>query len=362
VNSSTPRIALLGAGSIGTILAAYISKEMEIDIIDTNAEHVEALNSSGAQVTGKVNFTQKVSAYLPSKLPKNHIYDLVILLVKQMHTEVALQGIAGHVNKNTVYLTLQNGIPEIELISRFGNTRVLGATVNWGASYRGPGVSELTSDPTSLSFTLGRYDGEDSVHIDMAQRVLSSMCPTERTKTLQASRWVKLLSNAGLSSLSTIIGGTFGDVLDNRVSRVYLQYLLREIATVAHAVGVGRLEHNGKNLTPLLMFSGEFSRKLKTPIIKIAYKPHRALEASMLQDVRAGRKTEVDAITGVVSAQGKQHGVPTPFSDQAIAIIKDIEGGVAKPGIENLERLQMVLFKEQGKKATDVSMIPALGE
>lgn len=76
------RVAIFGAGSLGTILGAYISKAgVEIELINRNKAHVEALNTCGAKVVGTINFSQPVVAYTPEEMSGK--YDVVFLMTKQ---------------------------------------------------------------------------------------------------------------------------------------------------------------------------------------------------------------------------------------------------------------------------------------
>ena len=80
------RTAIYGAGSLGTILGAFISKAGEaIELINRNKAHVEALNSNGAKVTGTVEFTQKVTAYTPDQMSGE--YDIIFLMTKQQNNK-----------------------------------------------------------------------------------------------------------------------------------------------------------------------------------------------------------------------------------------------------------------------------------
>ena len=80
------RTAIYGAGSLGTILGAFINKAgMPIDLINRNKAHVEALNSNGASVTGTMQFNQKVNAYTPDMMSGE--YDIIFLMTKQQNNK-----------------------------------------------------------------------------------------------------------------------------------------------------------------------------------------------------------------------------------------------------------------------------------
>ena len=78
------RVAIYGAGSLGTILGAYISKNGgTIELINRNKAHIEALKTKGAEIVGTVNFNQPVVAYTPEEM--SGVYDIIFLMTKQQH-------------------------------------------------------------------------------------------------------------------------------------------------------------------------------------------------------------------------------------------------------------------------------------
>ena len=159
------RTAIYGAGSLGTILGAFISKAGEsIELINRNKAHVEALNTNGAKVTGTVEFTQKVTAYTPDQMSGE--YDIIFLMTKQQNNKEVVQMLKGFLAQDGVLVTFQNGLPEMQIADILGEERVLGCTVAWGATMQGPGVCELTSEPDALSFSLGSISANRSNHFD----------------------------------------------------------------------------------------------------------------------------------------------------------------------------------------------------
>ncbi len=114
----------------------------------------------------------------------------------------------------------------------------MGGTVAWGATLTAPGVSELTSDADSLTFGMGGMDGSSPETIERVKGILEKMCPVEVFDNFLGVRWSKLLTNAAFSGVGTVIGGTFGDVVDNKKARRIAQHVIKECIDAGRAAGV----------------------------------------------------------------------------------------------------------------------------
>ncbi len=105
------RIAIYGAGSLGTILGAYLSeKGIAVDLISRNREHIRALQEKGAQIVGKRTATIPVTAMLPEDM--QGAYDLIFLLTKQNENKLVASFLKPFLAEDGMLCTMQNGIPE----------------------------------------------------------------------------------------------------------------------------------------------------------------------------------------------------------------------------------------------------------
>lgn len=337
------RIGIMGVGSIGTVLGAYLAKGgQNVELIDANQAHVDALNQNGAHVVGKSDFVVPVKAILPQEM--KGIYDLVIYIVKQTFNDVALGQLLPHLDASSTVLTLQNGMPELAVAEAVGENRTIGGMVGWGATWVGPGVSECTSPETKREFNIGELNGTLTPRLQAVREVLALMCHTELTDNLMGGRWYKLHTNAALSGLSAVCGCTFGDLLhDDRAFRC-VQLVGNETLQVARASGVTLDVVAGFDKNPLAFETEEGLQSTKE--IYLARWGTSLLKASMLQDLEHGKKTEVDGIDGVVAQVGRKVGVPTPVTDRVIEIIKGCETGMYRPCFENLDLFDQEIFTQ----------------
>lgn len=334
------RYAIYGAGSLGTVLGAFIMKNGgQVDLINRNKAHVAALNEKGAHIKGAVDMTVPVTAITPDEMTGK--YDVIVLLTKQLFNKEVVTTLKNFLSEQGVIVTLQNGIPEPGIAEIVGANHTMGCAVEWGAALVEPGVCELTSDKDSLSFHMGKLEGITDEQFKMVKDLLELMCPVHEEPNLMGARWSKLLINATFSGLGTVAGGVFGDVSEDKAGKKVAIRCMKECIDVGHAAGVEFAPVQGKNITKLFYYTNPIKRAVGEMLIPIAMKKHRDIEPSMLQDIKHGKPCEVDAINGVVCDFGKKYGVKTPVNDRIVEIIKKIQAGELEAGKANY-----ALFKD----------------
>ena len=330
------KCAIYGAGSLGTILGAYLTKNgFPVELVNRNVKHVEALQKNGAHISGTVDFTTPVNAILPDQMEGP--YDIIFLMTKQLHNPEVVSMLKPILADDGVIVTLQNGIPEPGIAEIVGVDRTIGCTVEWGATMTEPGCCELTSDPDSLSFHMGGMDGISEESLNKVKEVLEHMCPVDIEDNLLGARWSKLLINATYSGLGTVIGGTFGDVAGWKPARKVAVRCMKECIDVARAGGVEFAPVQGKDITKLFDYSNKAKQKFAEILVPIAMKKHFGIVPSMLQDLQKGKPCEVDAINGVVCEWGKKYGVPTPVNDRIVEVIKKEQNEGLRPMLANIQ-------------------------
>lgn len=332
------RVAIYGAGSLGTVFGAYISKAGEqIDLINRNVKHVEALNNKGATLVGTVNFTQKVTALTPDKMEGK--YDIIFLLTKQMDNVNVVTRLKDFLEDDGVICTCQNGLPELLVSSIIGEDRTYGCAIGWGATLLEPGKVEVTSHPDGFEFVFGALTnkGEAKPHFKEVIRLMNLMGKAVTPSNFIGHRWTKLLVNSAFSGLSTVTGATFGVVSKDKRSRKLVQCILKETIETAKAANVKIEPMQGKDIVKIFNYNGPIKKFISYCLIPLAMKKHTNIKASMLQDIEKGKLCEVDFINGVLSEQSKKYNVPTPVNDLTVKLIHEIESGKRIPSFDNLK-------------------------
>jgi len=330
------KLAIYGAGSLGTILGAYITRNgYAIDLISRNKSHIRGLKTKGARITGTVKMTVPVKALLPEEITGK--YDIIFLMTKTVDNEAAIKQCSRRLTGNGIICTMQNGLPEMSVSEIIGEDRTFGCSVEWGATLIGDGMCELTSEEDSITFSLGSFSRNPDVEkLQQLKTILESMGHVDIEKNFIGARWSKLLINSSFSGMSAALGCTFGEAAENKTSRLCIQRIMKECIDVSKKAGIKIEPVQGKDICRLFDYQTAIKRYFSFLLIPFAIRKHRLLKASMLQDLEKGRKSEVDSINGVVCKYGEKYGVPTHYNDVVINVIHEIEQGKRKPCFDNI--------------------------
>lgn len=339
------KIAIYGAGAMGTVLGALLTKGgVNVDLITRNEAHVQGLKEKGARIVCTADHTQwnvPVNALLPSEMTEK--YDVIFLMTKQRHNAEILEFLLPKLTDDGVICTTQNGLPEESVMAAVGAKRTYGLVASYGANFIGNGKVALTSEMKAMSVTVGAYRG-DGKKTSLLQEILSHAGKAagnenfvKITDNLAGARWSKLAINAAFSGLSVVTGQTFGEIAKKQKSKKIALGVLRECMDVANAKGVMLEEIQGHDMQELLGKRGFFGTKFALFALPIAMKRHKNLRSGMLADVEKGRKCEIDFINGVVCNAGKEVGVETPLCEKIVEITHGIENGMYEISPANLD-------------------------
>ena len=340
------RIAIYGAGAMGTVLGVMLKKGGldNVDLITRNEAHVKGMREQGATVVCEadgVELNEKVNAILPSEMQGR--YDVIFLMTKQRYNAETLTALLPYLKEDGAVCTTQNGLPELSVAAIVGEKRTYGAATSYGATFIGGGKMALTSKMQAMSIEFGGYqnDGEKT---DLISDILSYAGKAsgnenfvKKSDNLLGARWSKLAINAAFSGLSVVTGLTFGEVAKRKNTRKLALGILRECMDVAKASGVTLAPMQGHDMEKMLGGRTPFKRFIAYLVLPIAMKKHKKLVSGMLKDVQNGKKCEIDFIDGVVCREGARVGVKTPLCDKIVEIVHGIENGLYEIDYKNTD-------------------------
>lgn len=332
-------MGIFGTGSLGTVMGALLTKKgHDIDLIDINADHVAALNSKGARITGLMHLVQPVKAIRCTEMTDR--YDILFYLTKTTHNDSALPYVIQHLKKDGVLVCCQNGLPEDAVAEVVGDDRVMGCVVGWGATYLKPGVSKLTSAPLSMSYDIGELDGSDSSRLEQIYHILKDCGQPVKTHNLLGIRWTKLTVNSTFSTMSAVVAGPYGDVLDDDKALTCGIHIWREALAVARAAAIIPETIQGADIRYLDVNSPKELENMM-PVFRMMMEPHRGIKTGMLYDIEAGHMPEIETYNGIICKWGEKYGVDTPVNRQVVDIVKGMWKGDYKIEAANLKRITL---------------------
>ncbi|RLI31509.1 2-dehydropantoate 2-reductase [Candidatus Bathyarchaeota archaeon] len=300
------RIAVVGSGAMGSLYGGLLADAGEdVTLIDIWKEHVDAINTRGLKISG-ASGERLVRVRATTNPAEVGTVDLIMIFVKAYDTRKAAQDALPMVGPETVFLTLQNGLGNVEQIEEVaGKGRVVAGATTHGSTLVGPG--EVFHAGKGLTY-IGELTGEITERVKrIAETFNRAGIETHISQNIQGIIWKKILINVGINAITAITGLRNGEILLVPEVKEIVRKAVLEAAEVAKAAGI--------------------TVEMEDPVAEV-YKVAELTaknKSSMLQDVERGRRTEIDAINGAIVRIGKQYGVDTPVNETLVAAVKGIE-------------------------------------
>jgi 2-dehydropantoate 2-reductase len=302
------KVCVVGAGALGCTIGGTLTEGgTDVWLIDSYKEHVDVMNAIGLRMrdgdterTVKVNARTTCAGIGPA--------DLVIVLVKSFHTRKAVEDAAPIIGKNTMVMSVQNGLGHEDIIADVvGREHVLAGKTYAGGVFLGPGHVRATT--RGKETIIGEIDGSLTERVQgVAKEFNRAGLLTTVSDNIMGVIWDKLLVNVATGALSGITRLTYGGL--------YSIPEVEQCATAAVAEAIAVAQAAGVKLS---------SDEPREAWVKAAEGLPPEFKASMLQSLENGSVTEVDFINGSVVRLGDKCGVPTPVNQTLVACIKGIE-------------------------------------
>jgi 2-dehydropantoate 2-reductase len=330
------KVTVVGAGAIGGVTAAFLSKaEWDVEIVCKHQEIADRCASPGLRVTGIRGESQVPIRAVKGIGDLSDPLDTVLLATKATDCVSAAKALLPLLSEESCVLSLQNGICEEALADVLGRERVVGCVVGWGATMLGPAELEVTSPG---EFVIGNLDRAPDDRLPFLRHMLGNVAPTRISQNIVGELYSKLIVNSCINSLGAITGMTLGRLLASARVRAIFLGLMREAMSVANAMTIKVEPGGGGKLDYYKFTSGDgfWNRFKRNTALRIIGFKYRRIMSSSLQSLERGRPTEVDYLNGYICRQGKEHNSPTPLNDAITVIIKEIEAGKREIDPENV--------------------------
>jgi len=298
------KVVIMGTGAMGSLFGGLLARSEEAWLVDIRQEQIDAIRSAGLTIEEKGKM-QTIRVNATSDAASIGKADLVIFFVKAYHTEKAASDALVLQKKDTVFLTLQNGLGNEEAICKHVDRKsvMLGAT-NHGATLLGPGRIRHAGWGKTY---VGELDGKMTDRVAQIAQVFNKAgIETVVSSNIHQVVWNKLFINAGLNAVAALTGLKNGQLLDYPETLRLMDGLVSEAVEVARKKGI-----------PI---EGSPLEKVKAVV-----EATRENRCSMGQDIDNRRKTEIDAINGAVVREAKRLGIAVPYNQMITDLVKVIE-------------------------------------
>jgi 2-dehydropantoate 2-reductase len=297
------RVAVVGAGGVGSLFGGRLAAAgHEVWLVHRRPEVVEALRREGLCLDGP-DAAERIPVHATADTREVGPVDLVLILTKSTDTAAAAESARYMLDAQTLVLTLQNGLGNLEKIAAVvGEEQTLLGMTYVGAALLGPGRARLTAMGKTF---VGEPGGPRTERVErIAQTLSMAGLPTEATDRLWEMVWGKLVINAALNATCALTGASGESALRSPAAYELLGLAAEETAAVAGALGI------------TLPYADPAAR------VRQHCRDVGSSRPSMLQDMERGRPTEIDAINGAVVREGLRVGVPTPFNQALLLLVK----------------------------------------
>lgn len=307
------KILVCGAGALGSALGGMLADAGHDVTFLGFGEHIRAVAERGLDMEGLWGERHVSGIRATEKADEVDAPDWIILSTKSTHTREAIASIASKVQTAQAIFCPQNGIGNEEMIAEVvGWPKILGGMVIIGFEILSPGRVKVTVSADSIK--VGRMGGPaDEIARTFGALLQTANIPSEVVDHVERFKWAKLLYNSALNPLGAILKVRYGQLLDPEPWAI-IEGVVREAFQVT----------TRKNLVLAWGDAEAYLHHLRTVQIP-ATAGHRA---SMLQDLDAGRRTEIDTLNGVLVKMGKDLKVSTPVNETLVHLIKSLEGFV----------------------------------
>ena len=316
-------VLVMGAGSVGSVVGGLMAKSGHNVTLVGREAHMAAINNAGLHISGIWGDHHIGTLHTATTVARlTGPFDLIVVAVKAYDTREAAGLIKRFVGPQTLVCSYQNGLGNAETLAEvLGWEHVIDARVIYGVWLPEPGHAEVTV--TADATALGGY--RNAVPMPRIEAVAKAMndsgIPTHATDRIATFLWAKVAYNCSLNPMSALLDVPYGGLLDTEETKAIMREVVHELYAVGRAEGVA--------LEPTT--ADAYIDRLFNYLIPATAGHY----ASMREDFRRQRRTEIDALNGAIARLGEKHGIPTSSNLTLTRLVRAREQRYIKEVVES---------------------------
>ncbi len=299
------KITVLGAGAMGSLFSGYLSRNNEVTVVDVNPAVIKAINENGVKIKEADGSITQCFPKATTSSAEMGPQDLVIVFVKSMYTLSALEANKGIIGPDTYLMTLQNGAGhESKLLKYTDRKHVIIGSTQHNSSVVQPGVVNHGGCGVS---SIGLLDGGSDAIEKIARNLTSCGFECHTENNVQKQVWKKMFTNTAASSLTALFQVPLGFIHNDPSANWLMRQLCREAVTVANSLGLG--------------FDLD---EVTDDVERVCMNAPNGF-TSIYADIRDGRRSEVDTISGSVVEAAHDQNIAVPYHEMVVKCIHALE-------------------------------------
>lgn len=314
-NDTWPRVAVVGAGALGCYFGGVLARAGARVTLIGRRGHVEAIKRDGLGFES-LGQQQMIPVAASENIAEVSGARLVLLCVKSTDTDAAANAMAQYLAPDAVVLSLQNGVNNAERIRLHLKQQVIPALVYAAAEMAGPGRVRHTGGSNLIIGQLSDHRQDDAtgrqVIEELAAFLSAAGIPVTISGHIEVELWSKLVMNCAYNAISALGSAQYGRMVADPDIRAVMLAAVEEVVRVAAAKGI----------------------RLPDDIAESAIRLAEVMPvtvSSTAQDIRNGKRTEIDHLNGYVAREGEALGIATPVNRTLNALVKLLEQHAAAP-------------------------------
>lgn len=299
------KIAVLGAGAMGMLFGGYLSQKNDVLLVEIDPKRVDMINQNGVCIHEKETERTLYPRAVSDTKDMTPV-DLILVFVKAMFTESALSANRHLIGKNTYLMTLQNGAGHEAKLLKFADEShvIIGSTQHNSSIISNGVINHGGAGKTSI----GLLKGSSDVLLPIAETFTECGLECVTADDVKKQIWTKLFTNTAASSLTAVLQVPLGYLVENESAHSLMRTLCKEAVAVANAEGFAVFDED------------EVIAGVET-VCRNAPNGYTSIYA----DIRDGRRTEVDTISGSVVEAARNCDVPVPYHEMIVKLIHAME-------------------------------------